>query len=71
MKATQSAPDPASTPALEPGLGLLIDRGILSRGHLDQTGAFAVEVRRAVSRGAVTASQARTIRQMLGVPAQA
>lgn len=71
MKATHSAPDLAPTPALEPGLRLLIDRGILSRAQLDETTAFAVAVRRAVSRGEVTVSQARMIRQMLGVPAQA
>ncbi len=70
MNATHTAPDLAPAPALQPGLGMLIERGILSRAQLD-TAAFVAAVERAVSRGEVTPTQAGTLGQMLGVRAEA
>lgn len=70
MKATHSAPDLAPTPTLQPGIGMLIDRGILSRAQLD-TASFMAAVECAISRGEVTPTQAGTLGQMLGVPGQA
>jgi hypothetical protein len=63
-------PAPQSLQPIEPSLALLIDRGVLSRALLVETTVFRVEVERAVSRGAVTQGQARTLGQLLGVPAQ-
>lgn len=57
----------ASTPALQPELQALIDRGMLTRAQADEVTAFAVEVQEAVCRGEMTLRQAETMGQMLGV----
>lgn len=73
MKATPFAPETALAPALQPGILLLIDRGILSRASAAETSdratAFAAEVGGAVARGDMTLDQADTLGQMLGLRA--
>jgi hypothetical protein len=75
MKTFEPAPQATLQP-IEPALAQLIERGILSRVLREETTAlaaqeFAAQVDLAVSRGAVTRGQARTLGQMLGVRAEA
>ena len=53
--------------ALEPGLQALIDRGLLSRAEAADINFFSSEVALAVSRGAMTPTQADAMGQMLGL----
>lgn len=71
MQATPFEPHAAAEPVLHPELWLLIDRGVLSRAENDDAPAFEFEIERAVSRGEVTPTQARTMGQMIGLRAAA